>query len=181
MTKKKAERTRATKRRRKSPLFLDAAREDAKMLSAITDREIFQRVLEIVLAYWRYHQQDAFADWFESVYLCDAWDNGAFLLEPVTDQVSTHTAIRHRRSVDAPPIIREKALERDEDLLLKEPHHYKNTPLCVLFKVRSRSCLAMSESYIHINEKPVVWKVRFPKAPGGVQDLRCDSLKWSDT
>jgi hypothetical protein len=63
------------------------------------------------------------------------------------------------------------ALERDEDLLLKEPHHYKNTPLCVLFNVRSRSCLATSdESYIHINEKPV-WTVRFPKAPGGVQDF----------
>jgi hypothetical protein len=76
-----------------------------------------------------------------------------------------------RRSVDAPPI-REMALERDEDLLLKEPHHYKNKPpLCVLFKVRSRSCLAMSESYIHIiNQKPV-WKVRFPKSPGGVQDF----------
>jgi hypothetical protein len=86
------------------------------MLSAITDREIFQRVVEAVLAYWRHHQQDASADWFESVYLCDAWDNGAFLLEPATDQVSTHTAIRHRRSVDAPPI-REMALERDEDLL----------------------------------------------------------------
>jgi len=28
----------------------------------------------------------------------------------------------------------------------------------------------MSESYIHINEKPV-WTVRFPKAPGGVQDF----------
>jgi len=67
MTKKKAKRPRATKRRRKSPLFLDAAREDAKMLSAFTDREIFQRVVEVVLAYWRYHQQDAFADWFESV------------------------------------------------------------------------------------------------------------------
>jgi hypothetical protein len=92
MTNKKAKRPRATKRRRKSPLFLDAAREDAKMLSAFTDREIFQRVVEVVLAYWRYHQQDAFADWFESVYLCDAWDNGAFLLEPATDQVSTHTA-----------------------------------------------------------------------------------------
>jgi hypothetical protein len=89
------------KYRRKSPLFLDAAREDAKMLSAITDREIFQWVVEVVLAYWRYHQQDAFADGFESVYLCDSWDNGAFLLEPATDQVSTHTAIRHRRSVDA--------------------------------------------------------------------------------
>jgi hypothetical protein len=51
MTKKKAKRPRATKRRRKSPpLFLDAAREDAKMLSAITDREIFQRVVEVVLA-----------------------------------------------------------------------------------------------------------------------------------
>jgi hypothetical protein len=73
MTKKKAKRPRATKRRRKSPLFLDAAREDAKMLSAITDREIFQRVVEVVLADWTYHQQeDAFADWFESVYLCDA-------------------------------------------------------------------------------------------------------------
>jgi hypothetical protein len=132
-------------------------------------QEIFQWVVEVVLADWRYHQQDAFADRFQSVYLCDAWDNnGAFLLEPATDQVSSHTAIRYRRSVDAPPM----ALERDEDLLLKEPHHYyKNTPLCVLFKYGlDRSCLAMSESYIHINEKPV-WKVRFPKAPGGVQDF----------
>jgi hypothetical protein len=149
------------------------------MLSAITDREIFQRVVEVVLAYWRYHQQDAFANRFESVYLCDAWDNGAILLEPATDQVSTHAAICHRKSVDAPPS-REMALERDEDLLQKEPHHCKNTPLCVLFKVRSRSCLAMSESYIHIDEKPV-WTVPFPKAPGGVRDLRCDNLKWSDT
>jgi hypothetical protein len=67
----------------KKKILLDAAR-----LSAITDWEIFQRGVEVVLAYWRYHQQDAFADWFESVYLCDAWDNGAFLLEPETDQVS---------------------------------------------------------------------------------------------
>jgi hypothetical protein len=59
-------------------IFLDAAREDVRMLSAITDREIFQRGVEVVLADWRYHQQDAFADWFESVYLCDAWDNGSF-------------------------------------------------------------------------------------------------------
>jgi hypothetical protein len=147
------------------------------MLSAITDREIFQRVLEVVLAYWRYHQQDAFADWFESVYLCV---NGAFLLEPVTVQVSTHTAIRHRRSVDTPPI-REKALERDEDLLLKEPHHYKNTPLCVLFKVRSRSCLALSESYIHINERSQCGKCASLKLLVESRISRCDSLKWSDT
>jgi hypothetical protein len=41
------------------------SREDAKMLSAIIDREIFQRVVEAVLAYWRHHQQeDASADWF---------------------------------------------------------------------------------------------------------------------
>jgi hypothetical protein len=72
------------------------------MLFAITDWEIFQRGVEVVLADWRYHQQDALADWFESVYLCDAWDNGTFLMEPATDQVSAHTTIRHRRSVDAP-------------------------------------------------------------------------------
>jgi hypothetical protein len=72
MMKKKAKRSRATKRRRKSLLFLDAAREDAKMLFAIADWEIFQRGVEVVLADWRYHQQDALADWFESVYLCDA-------------------------------------------------------------------------------------------------------------
>jgi hypothetical protein len=121
------EETKGHKKKKKVP-FLDAAREDAKMLSAITDREIFERVVEVVLAYWRYHQQDAFADGFESVYLCDAWDNGAFLLEPATDPVSTHTAIRHRRSVDAPPI-RVMALERDEDLLRRSPitariHHH---------------------------------------------------------
>ena len=46
-------------------IFLNAAREDVRMLSAITDREIFQRVVEAVLAYWRHHQQeDASADWF---------------------------------------------------------------------------------------------------------------------
>jgi hypothetical protein len=68
------------------------------------------------------------------------------------------------------PTIREKALERDEDLLsthmLKKPHHYQNTPL-----YHSEYGLgAAYEAYIHINEKPV-WKVRFPKAPGGVQDF----------
>jgi hypothetical protein len=58
--------------------FLDAAREDVRLLSGITDRDIFRRGVEVVLADWRYHHQSAFADWFESVYLCDAWDNGAF-------------------------------------------------------------------------------------------------------
>jgi hypothetical protein len=66
-------------KKEKVPLFLDASQEDAKMLSAINDREIFQWGVDVVLSDWRYHQQDAFADWFESVYLCDAWDNGAFL------------------------------------------------------------------------------------------------------
>jgi hypothetical protein len=66
----------------------------------------------------------------------------------------------------------EKALERDEDLLsthmLKKPHHYKNTPLY-------HHEYGLGAAY-----EAKVWKVRFPKAPGGVQDLRCDSLKWSD-
>jgi hypothetical protein len=34
----------------------------------------------VVLSDWRYHQQDAFADWFEAMYLCDADDNGAFVV-----------------------------------------------------------------------------------------------------
>jgi hypothetical protein len=59
-------------------IFLDAAREDVRLLAAITDREVFARGVEVVLADWRYHHQFAFADWFESVYLCDAWNNGAF-------------------------------------------------------------------------------------------------------
>jgi hypothetical protein len=76
------EETKGDKKKKKvqdsKKVFIDAAREDVRMLSAITDREIFQRGVEFVLADWRYHQQDAFADWFESVYLCDAWDNGSF-------------------------------------------------------------------------------------------------------
>jgi hypothetical protein len=67
------------------------------------------------------------------------------------------------------PSIRE---ERDEDHLstrmLKKPHHYKNTPL---YHAEEYGLGAAYEAYIHINEKPVVWKVRFPKAPGGVQDF----------
>jgi hypothetical protein len=59
-------------------IFLNAAREDVRMLSTITDRDIFERGVQVVLADWRYHNQHAFADWFESVYLSDAWDNGAF-------------------------------------------------------------------------------------------------------
>jgi hypothetical protein len=49
-----------------------------KILSTITNREIIRRGVEFVIADWRYHHQDAFADWFESVYFCDAWDNGVF-------------------------------------------------------------------------------------------------------
>jgi hypothetical protein len=169
MRKKKTKRPRATKRRSKSPLFLDAAQEDVKMLSAITDWEIFQRGVEVVLAYWRNHQQDAFADWFESVYLCDAWDNGPFF-DGDGDRPGQcsycNTSPKKRRR----PTIWEIALERDDDLLsthlLKKPHHYKNKPLYY----SEYGLGAAYESYIHIHEKPV-WTVRFPKALGGVQDF----------
>jgi hypothetical protein len=117
---------------------------------------------------------------FESVYLCDAWDNGAFLLEPATDHRSVLILQYATEEAWTPHLSERWSWSRDEDLLLKEPHHYKNIPLCVLFNARFRSCLAMSESYIHINEKPV-WTVRFPKAPVGVQDFEVRQLEMAPT
>jgi hypothetical protein len=114
--KKKAKRPRATNRKRKSPIFLDAAREDAKSISAITDREIFKRGVEVVLADWRYHQLDAFADWFESVYLGDTWDNGAFFVG-AGDRPDQCLNCNKPPTKRACPTIREMALEPDENLL----------------------------------------------------------------
>jgi hypothetical protein len=138
------------------------------MLFAITDREIFQRGVEVVLADWRYRQQDALADWFESAYLCDAWDIGAFFdgADGRPGQCAYNNTPPKRRGR---PTIREMALERDEDLLsthlLKKPittraHH------CAYYS-SEYGLGAAYEAYIHINEKPV-WTVRFPN---GVQDF----------
>jgi hypothetical protein len=67
------------------------------------------------------------------------------------------------------PTTRETALERDKDLLsthmFQKPHHYKSTPLYH----PEYGLGAAYEAYIHLDEKPV-WKVRFPNAPGGMQD-----------
>jgi hypothetical protein len=58
--------------------YIHTARDHIRMLSKITDREIFQRGCDIVLAEWRCNHEDEFADWFKSVYLSKDWDFGSF-------------------------------------------------------------------------------------------------------
>jgi hypothetical protein len=58
--------------------YIETARNHVRMLSRIIDKEIFDHGMDIVLAEWRCHGENAFADWFQSVYLADDWGNGSF-------------------------------------------------------------------------------------------------------
>jgi hypothetical protein len=58
--------------------YIEAARSHIRMLAKITDKAIFDRGMDIVLAEWRCQGEHAFADWFESVYLAEDWEHGSF-------------------------------------------------------------------------------------------------------
>ena len=58
--------------------YLITAQEDLRMLIKITDRDIFDYGVQVVVAGWRNDGEDDFADWFEHVYLADDWDGGSF-------------------------------------------------------------------------------------------------------
>jgi len=60
------------------PDYISTAREHIRILAKITDRDVFQRGADVVMAEWRCNHENAFADWFESVYLAEDWDNGSF-------------------------------------------------------------------------------------------------------
>lgn len=61
------------------PANLETVRSHFRMLVRITNREIFDRGVAVVLATWRDHlNEDVFADWFETVYLSEDWGNGSF-------------------------------------------------------------------------------------------------------
>jgi hypothetical protein len=62
----------------KKSAYIETARDHIRMLSKITERSIFDRGMEIVLAEWRFQHEDEFADWFEGVYLAEDWDLGSF-------------------------------------------------------------------------------------------------------
>jgi hypothetical protein len=48
------------------------------MLVAITNREMFDHGMGVVLARWRRLCEDDFADWLEKVYLDKKWGEGSF-------------------------------------------------------------------------------------------------------
>jgi hypothetical protein len=53
-------------------------RAHSHILAKITDRDVFQHGAGVVMAEWRCNHENAFADWFESAYLAEDWDNGSF-------------------------------------------------------------------------------------------------------
>jgi hypothetical protein len=57
---------------------LESIRCSFRMLSRITNREIFDRGVDVVLQEWRGMGEHEFADWFETVYLNEDWGNGSF-------------------------------------------------------------------------------------------------------
>jgi hypothetical protein len=62
-----------------NPENLDTVRSHFRMLVRITNREIFDRGVAVVLADWRDNlNEDVFAAWFEDIYLNDDWGNGSF-------------------------------------------------------------------------------------------------------
>jgi hypothetical protein len=58
--------------------YIETAQDHIRLMSRITDKAIFDRGMNLVPAEWRWHGENAFADWFQSVYLADDWDNGSF-------------------------------------------------------------------------------------------------------
>jgi hypothetical protein len=64
--------------------YIETARNHVRMLSRITDKEIFDHGMDIVLAEWRCHGENVFADWFQSVYLADDWGNGSLRAQKMT-------------------------------------------------------------------------------------------------
>jgi hypothetical protein len=64
------------------PEYIDTAQKHFRLMCEVTDRDIFDLLTSCVLCEWREAGEGAFADWFESVYLADNWDNGCFLRVP---------------------------------------------------------------------------------------------------
>jgi hypothetical protein len=58
---------------------LEIIRSHLRMLVKITNQDIFDRGVAVVLAHWRDEMlETVFADWFESVYVNEDWRHGSF-------------------------------------------------------------------------------------------------------
>ena len=66
------------KHRLVSAEYGEVAHRHFTLLHSIGSRELFDAFKTIVLRTWREAGEDAYADWFESVYLAEAWDGGCF-------------------------------------------------------------------------------------------------------
>jgi hypothetical protein len=66
------------KHRLVSAEYGEVAHRHFTLLHSIGSRELFDAFKTVVLRTWREAGEDAYADWFESVYLAEAWDGGCF-------------------------------------------------------------------------------------------------------